>query len=81
LIISEEEDYLIGFIEFDMQLFHLKRLLLRICSSARNQNQNKSTVPRSDLLFKKNMKHKKLIEIPPYYIDTLDGTTGVNLLL
>jgi hypothetical protein len=28
-----------------------------------------TTLPPTNLLFKKNMKHKKLIEIPPYYID------------
>jgi hypothetical protein len=51
IIISEKEDYLIGFVEFDMQLFRRKRLLLRIYSSARNQNQNKPTAraPPSDL--------------------------------
>jgi hypothetical protein len=42
-IISEEEDFLIGFDEFDLQLFLRKRLLLRIYSSARDKNQNKPT--------------------------------------
>jgi hypothetical protein len=71
LYISEEEDYQIGFVEFDMKLFRRKRLLLRIYSSARNQNQNKPTAPPSDLFFFLNMKHKKLIQIPPYFIDPL----------
>jgi hypothetical protein len=48
-------------------MYRRKHLLLRIYRSARTE----STAPPSNLLFFKNMKHKKLIEIPPYYIDNL----------
>jgi hypothetical protein len=46
--------------EFDVKLFRRKRFLLR--------NINSATLK---LFIKKNMKHKIVIEIPPYYIDTL----------
>jgi hypothetical protein len=56
-IISEEEGYLIGFVEFDMQLFCQNN-----CMEPRIKT--KHTAPPSNCLCVKNMKHKKLIEIP-----------------
>jgi hypothetical protein len=62
-IISEEEVYIIGFVEFDMQLFRRKRLLLRIYSSARNENQK-----QSNLLFLKHIKQKKKTHRNPTFL-------------
>jgi hypothetical protein len=52
------------FREFDVKLFRRKRFLLR--------NNNSATAPSNFFIFF-NHEHKKLIEIPPYYIDTLVG--------
>jgi hypothetical protein len=79
-IISEEEGYLVGFVEFDMQLLCRKHILLRIYRSARTES--KQHQQRHHLIFylKKNMKHKKLIKIPPYYIDALLILTVYHLV-